>query len=284
MKKVNDLNRRDFMKQLGLLSAAAGLGIMASSCKKENLDPIEAPEFSFDIRELELRVDDLQKNMAFWSQVMGFELLINGGDYFTVRIGASRLTFRKKNTLDPPINHFSINIPRNQVENALDWLKNEGGKYADGPTAPVTIVKDEITNAEIINKPLYNANSVFFNDHAGNIIELISRNELDTVVEGPFSREQFLRISEVSVITRNSRDCQEKLEEEFGAKPFPRGTSGYTQVGGVNGVMLLVIPGRPWIPTESVVAFPYDTVITVQHPQEKEFLLPGSPALIRTEA
>jgi hypothetical protein len=125
---------------------------------------------------------------------------------------------------------------------------------------------------------------VFFNDHAGNIVELIARNDLATEVDGPFDREQFLRISEVSVVTRNSRDCQEKLLEEFGASPFPRGTSGYTQVGGVDGVLLLVIPGRPWIPTESEVAFPYDTVITLQHPQQKEFLLPGSPAIIKTEA
>lgn len=282
--KNNDLNRRNFMKQLGMLSAAAGLGLMASSCKKEELDPVTAPDYSFKIKELDLRVEDVLANKAFWAGTMGFELLAEGSQFFTVKVGDSRLTFRYKNTTNPPINHFSINIPQNQVENALDWLKNEGGKYADGPTEPVRIIRDEKTNAEIINKPLYNANSVFFSDHAGNVIELIARNELDYTVEGPFSRDQFLRISEVSVITRNSRDCQTKLEEEFGAKPFPRGTSGYTQVGGVDGVLLLVIPGRPWIPTESILAEPYNTVVTLQHSQEKEFMLPSSAVLVKTEA
>lgn len=282
--KNDELNRRDFMKQLGMLSAAAGLGMMASSCKKEDLQPATAPDYSFKIKELNLRVENVLANKAFWVETMGFELLAQGNQFFTVKIGDSRLTFRPKSTVNPPIYHFSINIPQNQVENALDWLKNEGGKYIDGPTASVNIVRDEITNAEIINKPLYQANSVFFNDHAGNIIELIARNELDYTVDGPFTRDQFLRISEVAVITRNSRDCQTRLEEEFGAKPFLGGTSGYTQVGGVDGVLLLVIPDRPWIPTESNLAYPYETIVTLQHPQEKEFTLPGSFVLVKTEA
>jgi catechol 2,3-dioxygenase-like lactoylglutathione lyase family enzyme len=282
--KNKELNRRDFMKQLGMLSAAAGLGMMASSCKKEDLGPITAPDYSFKIKELELKVANLLANKTFWVETLGLELLAEGSQFFTIKIGDSRLTFRQINSSTPIIYHFAINIPQNQVENALDWLKNEGGKYADGPTASVKIVRDEITNAEIINKPLYQANSVFFNDHAGNIIELIARNELAYTVEGPFNKDQFLRISEVAVVTRNSRDCQIKLEEEFGAKPFPGGTSGYTQVGGVDGVLLMLIPGRSWIPTESNLAVANQTIVTLQHPEEKEFTLPGSFVVVKTEA
>jgi catechol 2,3-dioxygenase-like lactoylglutathione lyase family enzyme len=275
--------KRNALDKAGKLIILLFLGVFLSHCKKENLDLLEYPSYSFNIKELELRVEDLNANRVFWNETMGFPLVDQTSGSFTVQIGESRLKFIPKNTTNPPIYHFSISIPQNQVEKALDWLKNDGNKYPDGPTQPITIIKDELSGAEIISKPLYNANSVFFADAAGNVIELIARNNIDNAVEGNFSMQQFLKISEVSVVTKQVRQCEEMLDEEFGAKAFPRTTSGYKPVGGAEGVFLLVIPGRPWIPTESNLATEYETIITVQDSEEKEFMLPGSLVTVKTE-
>jgi catechol 2,3-dioxygenase-like lactoylglutathione lyase family enzyme len=258
------------------------MGIFLPACRKEDLDPLEYPSVSLKIRELGIRVEDMNASRVFWTETLGFPLLSLTANEFVVQIGSSRLSFRPKNTTNPPVYHFSINIPQNQVENALDWLKHPEN-YVNGPSQAIEIITDELSGAEIINKPLYNANSVFFKDNSGNIVELIARNELENSVEGDFGREQFLRISEVSVVTKEVRECEEILNTEFGAKAFPRTTSGYKPVGGVEGVVLLVVPGRPWIPTQSLVAEQYDTVITIEDTEEKEFMLPGVfPAAVVT--
>lgn len=278
-------NIKAFSKKLAFSAVALCMVTSLSNCKKENLNPLEYPETSVNIKELTLRVDNVNytSNRVFWTEVLGFPLLSQTAQSYTIGIGDSRLTFRPKNTTNPPIYSFSISIPQNQVEKALDWLKNEGGKYPDGPTEPINIIKDEITGAEIINKPLYNANSVFFNDAAGNIIELIARNDVNNSVEGDFNREQFLKISEAPVVTKQVRECEEVLDAEFGIKAFPRTTSGYRPVGGADGVLLLVIPGRPWIPTQTITAQQYDVIITLQDSEEKEFMLPSSQVTIITE-
>ncbi|MEX1189718.1 MAG: hypothetical protein WED33_10710 [Bacteroidia bacterium] len=278
-------NRFSFIKKSGFLILALGILLSASSCKKEDLDPLEYPTTSLEIKEIVLRLDNIywQSNRIFWTETLGFELISQTALSYTIQVGDSRLTFRPKNTTNSPTYSFSISIPQNQVENALAWLKNENGEFADGPTQPITIIRDELTGAEIINKPLYNANSVFFRDAAGNVIELIARNDIENSVEGPFNRSQFLKISEAPVVTKQVRDCEEILDSEFGAKAFPRTTSGYRPVGGAEGVLLLIIPGRPWIPTETDLATQYDIEIIVKHPEEKEFLLPSSMATIRTE-
>lgn len=283
--RLTILNIKFNLKAIASFTMAVCMVISLSNCREENLDPLEYPEKSVNIKELTLRVDNIHynSNRIFWTEVLGFPLLDQTSGSYTIGIGESKLTFRPKNTTNAPIYSFSISIPQNQVEKALDWLKNEGGKYPDGPTEPVTIIKDEITGAEIINKPLYNANSVFFNDAAGNVIELIARNNIDNAIEGDFSRESFLKISEAPIVTKQVRECEELLDEEFGLKAFPRTTSGYRPVGGSDGVLLLVIPGRPWIPTQTVEAQQYDVIVTIQDPEEKEFLLPSSQAIIRTE-
>ncbi len=272
---------RVFLKASGLLVIMAFL--VVSSCRKEELDPLVYPENSIVYKELVLRTASLQAATEFWQGQLGFEVIDNTPTSVTFQIGSSRLKFLNQVTINAPIYHFAIEIPANQVENALDWLKNEGGKYADGPQQAVEILTDEETGAEIIYRPLYKSRSVFFKDPNGQIIELIGREASENTVDGVFSRSLMTKICDFSLITKDARKCETLLNEEFGFRAFEGTSSSYKPVGGAHGTLTMLIPGRPFIPTESIESFPYGAVVIIQHPEDKEFTLPGSEVILRTE-
>jgi hypothetical protein len=197
----------------------------------------------------------------------------------TIQVGTSRLKYNRINPdFDPtPINHFAIRIPKNQIEKALDWLKNEGGKYPNGPKKPVKIIRDELTGAEIIQNPIYNTSSIYIEDDAKNIIELVAHRSFGAEQEGDFSKEQFLNISEVAIVTTMVDQCQDKLQSEFGAQIFPKTTYGYRPVGGENGAFVIIVPNKPWAPTQSVVSQAFTTTVTIRYPELKTVQMPQKP-------
>jgi catechol 2,3-dioxygenase-like lactoylglutathione lyase family enzyme len=275
--------RRVFLTVSGLVIVLACLAIFASSCKKEELDPLVYPEKSVVFKELVLRTASVQAATDFWHGQLGFQLIDSTFNSVTFQVGSSRLKFLNQVTINPPIYHFAIEIPSNQVENALDWLKNEGGKYPDGPQQPVNILVDEESDAEIIYRPLYRSRSVFFKDPNGQIVELIGREENANTAEGNFSASMMSKICDFSLITKDVRKCETLLNEEFGFRSFQGTTSSYKPVGGAAGTLTMIIPGRPFIPTESIESFPYGAVVVIEYPEDKEFTLPGSEVIIRTE-
>lgn len=275
--------RRDFLLKAGLLSAAFCFALLQPACKKEVLDLKEYPGQSVRIKELNLRTKSLIEARQFWESGLGFQVIDSSPSSITFQVGDSRLTFRNQTTINPPVYHFAIAIPSNQVENALDWLKNQDGKYPDGPPQPVPILKDESSGAEIIYNAPYQTRSVFFRDPNGQVVELVGRELADNAVEGDFNRSMMMGITNFSLVTKEVRKCEDILRSEFGFKAFPNTTSGYKPVGGIDGTLTLIIPGRPYIPTESLESVPYTAIVTVQHPQPKEIVMPGSEVLIKTE-
>ncbi|HPH81956.1 MAG TPA: hypothetical protein PL185_05265 [Flavobacteriales bacterium] len=273
--------------RLSGIATAFLLLVLLNSCRKEELDPITYPSKSVDIAELEIRTSDMGKAFTFWSETLGMPIIDTNTVSFTVKIGSSRLTYRLSNTTLPPVNHFAISIPGNQIEKALDWLKNTDGKYANGPKNPVEIITDEITGAEISSNPIYNSHSIYINDGTGNIIELIARHDFGTNVTGDFNQDQLLKISEVAVVTKNITKCLGIVSEEFGVDVFPNSTSSYKPVGGADGIILLIMPNKPWKPTESILSEPFETIVTLRYPEDKTILLPNmvtySTFTIKTE-
>lgn len=236
------------------LASALLLLVLLNSCRKEELDPITYPSKSFDIAELEIRTGDLEQAYKFWTETIGMAVLDSSTYQFTIKIGTSRLTYRYYSSTIPLVNHFAISIPGNQIEKALDWIKNKDGKYPNGPKNPVEIILNEKTGAEINSNPIFNSNSIFITDGVGNIIELIARHDFGENVTGDFNQDQFLKISEVAIVTKNISKCQNIITEEFGMEVFPNTTSSYKPIGGPDGIILLIMTNKPWTPTESVLA------------------------------
>lgn len=288
---MKEINRRLFMKQLGLLSAGVGAVSILSSCYDDRLDPLTIPEKPFEITELNLRARRLDQNRFFWETLLGFTVIDapSAGQY-TLQVGNTKLTFRQSNTNPDleatffPQYHFSIAIPSNQVENCLDWvLSQKAVNPATNAEVTIPIWKDYLNEAEIIRRNLYNSQSVFIQDPAGNVIELLARHDMNNTATGAFNKGMFIGISEVGIVTRDVRKTAALLKETFGVDEVLGSSNSFKPIGGATGLLKLIVPGKPWIPTENELAVDHEMELTIKHTQQLDpILLPKSGVLLKT--
>ena len=102
----------------------------------------------------------------FYSNKLGFQVISKDREQFTIGIGETFLTFRQQeNESSQPFYHFAINIPENRLNEALEWIDN----------------KTEITTEQgdkIVHFVSSDVHSIYFNDPAGNVVEIIARHSL----------------------------------------------------------------------------------------------------------
>jgi len=269
-------HRKSFQLPL-LLACIVVVAITFNACVKENLEPIELPQKSMEIVRLEIYTNNLTLTRSFWGEKIGLEEVTaeSSSSKVTYKLGTSLLTFRFFYQIDPFVNHFAISIPPNQIENALTWLKNK----------EVKIIKNEISVADIYANPVFNSKSIFFDDGVGNIVELIAFQNLGTEFDGklistpvdsPFSKNQLYNISQVSLAGINVRAAYDILHNVFEYDSLSRSTASYKPTGGPEGLILLRLKSRPWLPTED--NYPPDvpsiTTLTIRHPKDTTIIMP----------
>lgn len=263
-------HRKSFQLPLLLLCIVV-VASTFNACVKENLEPIELPQKSMEIVRLEIFTNNLTLTRNFWGEKIGLEEVLgeSSATKVTYYLGdtSCKLTFRYFYRLEPFVNHFAISIPPNQIENALTWLKSK----------EIKIIKNEITVADIYANPVFNSKSIFFDDEVGNIVELIAFQNLGddfsgkpiaTPVDGSFSKDQLFNISQVSLAGINIRAAYDILHNVFEYDSLSRSTASYKPTGGPEGLILLRLKSRPWLPTDN--NYPPDvpsiTTLTIRRP------------------
>jgi hypothetical protein len=269
-------HRKSFQLPL-LVICTLVLAITFNACVKENLEPIELPQKSMDIVRLEIYTNNIESTRNFWGEKIGLEEVPGESSTtkVTYKLGSSLLTFRFFYRLEPFVNHFAISIPPNQIENALIWLKSKD----------IKIIKNETTVADIYANPVFNSKSIFFDDAVGNIVELIAFQNLGsefegkriaTPVDGSFSKDQLFNISQVSLAGINVRAAYDVLHTVFEYDSLSRSTTSYKPTGGPEGLILLRLKSRPWLPTND--NYPPDvpsiTTLTIRHPKDTTITMP----------
>ena len=104
--------------------------------------------------------------------------------------------------------------------------------------------------ADFVN---WNAKSVYFFDPAGNIVELISRFDLENPSEAPFGASHFLSISEIGLVLPGQKfdDETKQLIERYDLpffnkqQPLPQ----FKAIGDDEGLFIIVPRYRNWYPT-----------------------------------
>ena len=191
---------------------------------------------------LELPTKDLVAQRNFYSQVL--ELLVDlSADILEIQAGKTQLVFTQANPDFDGAYHFAFNIPENQFHAAKTWISNR-----------IPLLHDE-TGANEFASESWNSNSVYFKDVAGNVLEFIARHNLKNAVEGDFDSSQILNISEIGlpsedVITFAKHLCSELNISVFKQEPGET----FTPVGDDNGLLILPIKNRIWIPNSGVPA------------------------------
>lgn len=190
------------------------------------------------ISELTLSTPDLYKTLAFYTDTLGLPVtLVKQSVGFD--IGRSRLIFKE----DPgcsSIYHFAIEIPHNQLIEAYNWIHSKVEIIPAG------------NDAMFSNFVSWNAQSFYFKDLTGNLVELICRYDLPNISSKEFSSGSFLYISEIGIVTEDVQRMVRQLGDQYGIRPFSKQPplQNFAALGEEEGLLIIVQQGRNWFPTE----------------------------------
>jgi catechol 2,3-dioxygenase-like lactoylglutathione lyase family enzyme len=181
-----------------------------------------------------------------------------------IRIGHTRLEFEGVRG-EEPFYHFALRVPRNRYASARAWI------------AAHAKVLDE---ARFEN---WEADACYFEDPAGNIVELITHGSLPE--EGPdglFTAGELLGVCELGVVGPDTRPMAEVLDPigiHLSDGSLEPGRLAF--MGSREGVLILSPEGRGWMPTGRP-AEPHAVEATVTAARAGEVALPGTRHRIRT--
>lgn len=191
-----------------------------------------------------LYTDRLEAMQHFYTTLLSFPLLEHTVDHFSVQVGSSSLTFKRSD--QSAFYHFAFNIPGNQMPSAKTWLQSRTELNVENG-------KDEIYYES------FNADAIYFEDPAGNVVEFIGRRHRQR--DGIFSPASLLNISEVSVTTPYVTDVGESLQTDGMPVLSKTGIDpdGLNFLGTGDCYIILVPPNRRWY---------FSTYSSVVHPLE----------------
>jgi len=202
------------------------------------------------LKELILETNVLKKLYDFYHLELGFPLIKVTKNEFSIKIGSTHLTFIEGDKNTKPFYHFAINIPENRMKEALKWLEKK-----------VEIITFE--GEKMIHFQLWNAHAIYFNDPAGNIVEVIARHQLKSpLTTKPFSYIEFLRIDEIGIPVFNVPETVEKIKRELGISAWRQPSDTFATVGDEEGLFIIVKKNRQWFMSDKEAAiFPIQMTI-----------------------
>ncbi|MGO3182880.1 MAG: VOC family protein [Aequorivita sp.] len=187
------------------------------------------------IIELTLYSTQIDAQKKFYGEKLGLEIIHSNEKGVSIKIGKTILRFIQKSVSKPY--HFAFNIPSNKVTESLKWLKER-----------VEIQKDG--DADIVDFPAWNAESIYFYDADKNILEFIARKNLDNDNYEPFTSDDLLEISEIGLATTEFQEKFDFLISAVGVTKFGGGREVFSALGSETGLFILIdINKKDWFPT-----------------------------------
>ncbi len=197
-------------------------------------------------KKLKLFTQKLEAELNFYTETLGFKLLEQNKNAFTVQIGWSELTFEKSE--QAYTYHYCFLIPSNYLHKALVWMEER--------TTILTIENNRKTQ----HFESWNADSFYFYDASGNIAEFIVRYNLENedITNSNFNISKVLGVNEMGMPTNNVEKVNLQLENELKSKFWKGDMERFGTNGDEEGILLL--------PNYEVkeIWFPSDVKITPQ--------------------
>lgn len=195
------------------------------------------------IHELQLATPQLEQQRDFYTRVLELPVQSANTERLTLTVGTSKLIFSATSQPPPLTYHFAFNIPAAQFAVAKQWL-----------AARVALISDPQGN-DAFHFANWNAQSIYFNDPAGNICELIARHDLPSQPADDFSGASLLNISEIGLAVDDVPQTVQNLQRSTGIAVY-RDTvdEQFTPLGDENGLLIVVKRGRKWFPAGTVAA------------------------------
>lgn len=191
------------------------------------------------INQIELFIPNYDDTVLFYKDILQFNSITESENVISFQVGSSVLTLHKDEE-HCYFYHFAFNIPPNLFRSAKKWIQERMPLLTEDG-------EDEANFTES------NAEAIYFEDPAGNIVEYIARKETTpNVPEQHFHPKHVLEISEIGVSTDEIKKFVDELIQ-LGIKSRnhePISYQNYLNFIGENedGNFILVGPlGRRWL-------------------------------------
>lgn len=187
------------------------------------------------IKELIIYTSKLNLQIDFYATVLELAVVISTPESTSFKIGESILTLKYRKDVTPY--HFALNIPSNKEKEALYWLKER-----------VDVLGFD--NQEIIDFKSWNAKAIYFYDLDNNIVEFISRKNLNLNSSQKFSSKEINNISEIGIASTTIKDTFNKLNTIRNVSVYSGDMEEFCAVGDESGLFILSNNNlRKWFPT-----------------------------------
>ena len=187
------------------------------------------------IKKLKIYTSSLSAQSQFYSEILKLKMLSQSENSISFKIGRSVLEIESAQKVTPY--HFAINIPSNQENEALVWLKSR-----------VEILKDG--NNEIQDFEAWNAKAMYFYDMDKNIVEFIARKNLDNRSNETFDQNALLEILEIGMPTNDIENKFNFLNENIGMEIYSGGFDRFCAIGDEHGLFICIDKNiKDWFPT-----------------------------------
>ena len=193
----------------------------------------------YTFKNIVLKAKNLSEQYQFYVEKLGFRAVINKKDNLVIQCGTSRITFEAWD--EECIYHYALNIPENQVKEALKWAR----KHTE-------ILEYE--GEEVVDFPNWNAHSIYFFDPAGNIVELIARHDLHNATNFDFNSDSICEISEVGTPYDDVGSMIELHKKELGFDVYWGNAESFAAIGHQQCLFITVPTKRPWLPTTDILS------------------------------
>ncbi len=210
-------------------------------------------------KEIRLKTKHLSALHNFYKEILELNTSYSDENSIKVIAGESHLIFEE--TIDPedPFYHFAFNIPTNKFDDAFKWIQNKVDLlWLDDYKGYV---------ADFVN---WKAKSFYFKDPAGNILEMITRLELQDNVDETFSCRHIRSISEIGLVYEadDFDGSVQQLLKTFPIHYFNKQPPlpHFRAIGDDEGLFIIVPKDRIWFATKTIKSkiFPMQIVFEVE--------------------
>lgn len=202
------------------------------------------------INRLTVYTSEIENQLEFYRDELGFEILSYTEDSFEIKVGYSVLRFEYKAESTPY--HIAFHIPDRQEKEGVEWLE-----------LIVPILK--FNEDKIIDFPNWQAKSVYFYDRDKNIMELISRRDFKKPESAIFNTSNIVGIAEIGLVTKDIKEKFEKLKLECELSRFDGDFDRFCAIGDNSGLIITIdSTKKDWFPTNDQ-AYSSDFVMEFEH-------------------
>ncbi|MEO7706212.1 MAG: hypothetical protein ABIV92_16400 [Thermoflexales bacterium] len=171
----------------------------------------------------------------FYASAFGLQVSATG-EGIEAQSKGSRLVFERAAAPVVPY-HFAFNISERKIEGAADWIRSRA----------VTL-REPGSEIDIFHSDSWDADSIYFSDPDGNIVELIARHSIPNPETSTFDVCDIGDVSEIGVPEDRAGDLRRRLISEAGLPAYGESSREFLPLGDEHGLLIVVNEDRAWFP------------------------------------